>query len=181
VIVSSASSKTAWAIGHLLRSAGISLIGLTSRAHRDLVTSLGCYGDVIAYEDVDDLAAEASVYVDVAGSARIRTAVRARLGARLAYDCAIGVTHHQEQAPPEPWDGPEPEVFFAPSRFVRLLESHGAARFWSGYGSAWRSFLDSTAQRLRLRELNGVDALAAAYRAFVRGDIDPALGVVVRI
>src|SRR6476469_2915950 len=69
VILSSASSKTAYGTAHLLaRRAGIEVVGLTSSGNRAFCDSLGCYARVLAYDALDQVpAGEPCVYVDFAG------------------------------------------------------------------------------------------------------------------
>ena len=55
VMLSSASSKTAYGLAHLLhaRGNGIKVIGLTSAGNIAFVKSLGCYDEVVTYDNVD--------------------------------------------------------------------------------------------------------------------------------
>src|SRR5581483_3557476 len=57
VILSSASSKTAFGLAHLVHSVhkSIRVIGLTSATNAAFVTSLGCYGDVVTYDRITSL------------------------------------------------------------------------------------------------------------------------------
>jgi Protein of unknown function (DUF2855) len=57
VMLSSASSKTAFGLAHLLHTLrkDIRVIGLTSAANVDFVNSLGCYDDVVTYDHVTSL------------------------------------------------------------------------------------------------------------------------------
>src|SRR5216684_1764727 len=54
VMLSSASSKTAFGLAHLLHTLrkDIEVIGLTSAANTEFVKSLGCYDDVVTYDRV---------------------------------------------------------------------------------------------------------------------------------
>ncbi len=58
VILSSASSKTAFGLAHLLHTLRkpIRVIGLTSQSNADFVTSLGCYDEVVTYDGIEALA-----------------------------------------------------------------------------------------------------------------------------
>ena len=76
VMLSSASSKTASGLAHLLHGRKkIRLIGLTSAGNADFVRSLGCYDEVIAYDRVSTLPADTpTAFVDMAGNADLRAA-----------------------------------------------------------------------------------------------------------
>src|ERR1700722_1870938 len=67
VILSSASSKTAFGLAHLLHlRQDMRVIGLTSAANTDFVRSLGCYDEVVAYDEVTSLPADRPVaFVDM--------------------------------------------------------------------------------------------------------------------
>ena len=50
MLLSSASSKTAYGLAHLVHARGIKVIGLTSAGNADFVKSLGCYDEVVTYD-----------------------------------------------------------------------------------------------------------------------------------
>src|ERR1700733_2031046 len=57
VMLSSASSKTAFGLAHLLHTLrkGIRVLGLTSAANADFAQSLGCYDEVVTYDRVTSM------------------------------------------------------------------------------------------------------------------------------
>ena len=61
-MLSSASSKTAYGLAHLLhtRGNGIKVIGLTSAGNTAFVKSLGCYDEVVTYDSVNALPADSA-------------------------------------------------------------------------------------------------------------------------
>src|ERR1700742_1906681 len=62
VILSSAASKTAFGLAHLLHlRKDMRVIGLTSAANAPFVRSLGCYDEVVAYDEVTLLPADRPV------------------------------------------------------------------------------------------------------------------------
>ncbi len=74
VMLSSASSKTAYGLAHLLHGRdGIKVIGLTSAPNVAFVKSLGCYDEVVTYDAVTSMPADSPVaYVDMAGNSDLR-------------------------------------------------------------------------------------------------------------
>jgi hypothetical protein len=75
VLLSSASSKTAIGLAHLLHQnrKPIRVVGLTSSSNRKFVEGLGCYDEVVSYQDIDSLDAnEPVVLVDMAGNGQLR-------------------------------------------------------------------------------------------------------------
>ena len=74
VMLSSASSKTAFGLAHLLHiRKDIQVIGLTSSSNVGFVKSLGCYDEIVTYDDVTSLPADIPVaFVDMAGNSALR-------------------------------------------------------------------------------------------------------------
>ena len=64
VVLSSASSKTAIGVAHLMSMReGVHVVGLTSPGNVDFTTSLGCYDQVVTYADVGTLDDRPAVYM----------------------------------------------------------------------------------------------------------------------
>src|SRR5258708_9354045 len=71
LMLSCASSKTAFGLAHLLHRLRkpVRVIGLTSAANSDFVQSLGCYDEVVTYDRVTTLPSDQPVaFVDMAGN-----------------------------------------------------------------------------------------------------------------
>lgn len=70
VVLTSASSKTALGLAHLLRGRPVRIAGLTSPQRTAWVEDLGLYDDVLGYDDLDRLdAGDDAVLVDFTGVA----------------------------------------------------------------------------------------------------------------
>src|SRR6201996_5556569 len=93
VILSSASSKTAFGLAHLLHlRKNIRVIGLTSAANAPFVRSLGCYDEVVAYDEVTSLPADLPVaFVDMAGNSALRATLHRHFGEGVKYSGRIGL------------------------------------------------------------------------------------------
>src|ERR1700716_1468581 len=88
VMLSSASSKTAFGLAHLLHTLrkDIRVVGLTSAANTDFVRSLGCYDDVVTYDRVTSLPPDSPVaLVDMAGNSELRARLHPASGDRKKY------------------------------------------------------------------------------------------------
>src|SRR6202165_3665140 len=88
VMLSSASSKTAFGLAHLLhtRRTDIKVIGLTSPTNTDFVKSLGCYDEVVTYEAVASLPPDRPVaLVDMAGNSELRAKLHRHFGNQMKY------------------------------------------------------------------------------------------------
>ena len=104
VMLSSASSKTAYGLAHLLhaRGNGIKVIGLTSAGNTAFVKSLGCYDEVVTYDSVNSMPADSAVaFVDMAGSSELRATLHRHFGDQMKYSGRIGLTHRRS-SPDEP-------------------------------------------------------------------------------
>lgn len=187
VVIASASSKTAIGLAHCLattrrvRPGGI--VGLTSAGNRDFVKSLGCYDEVLAYDEVARLPADRpAVLVDMAGNDAVRRAVHGRLGDALAYSCMVGITHWDAGSPSAaPLPGPTPEFFFAPTRIEERTRDWGASGLQQRLADAWRHFVAFTDEWLRIERGSGPVAAQRVYREMVAGRVDPCVGHVLSL
>jgi hypothetical protein len=80
VIVTSASSKAALGLAHLLTRRGVPVTGLTSAGRVAFIEQRGAYDHVLGYDQVAALPAGPAALVDIAGDAALRDQVTAHLG-----------------------------------------------------------------------------------------------------
>jgi Protein of unknown function (DUF2855) len=143
VVISSASSKTAFGLAHLLhtRRKHIRVVGLTSAANADFVRSLGCYDDVVTYDRVTSLTSDTpTILVDMAGNSELRARLHRHFGDRMMYSARIGLTHRR-QAPDEPQlPGARPAWFFAPDQIRKRAREWGPGGIDLRFGEAWSAF-----------------------------------------
>src|SRR5690606_24318869 len=157
IVVSSASSKTAYGAAWRLAGEDVELIGLTGDRNRAFVEGLGVYHRVCGYDEVEALPTGVpTLYLDLAGDPALRRRVHARFAGDLTYDCLVGST----QGDAFPREAPElvgpPPVFF--------------------FGATCPA-----APWIRIVELRGLEAAATVVRALADGRSDPAEGAVVRL
>ena len=95
LVMTSASSKTSMSLASVAKdlSPHIKRIGLTSKGNVAFVANSGLYDEVIAYDDVGNLPAAASVAVDFAGNSGLLRGIHDALGEHLKYSCLVGATH----------------------------------------------------------------------------------------
>ena len=118
VMLSSASSKTAYGLAYLLhaRGNGIKVIGLTSAGNTAFVTSLGCYDEVVTYDSLTSLPTNSPVaYVDMAGNGPLRATLHRHFGEQMKYSGIIGLTHRKptSDAPAQALPGADPSFLRA--------------------------------------------------------------------
>jgi Protein of unknown function (DUF2855) len=177
VVLTSASSKTAYGLAHLLRGRHLETIGLTSGTRRAWVEGLGLYDGVLAYGDVGDLGAPGSaVLVDFAGDRALVRRLHEQLGDALERSVLVGFTHRQLGADEAPLPGPVPEFFFAPDEMVRRGRELALR-----YAVAWQEFVPVVARTMRIERVTDGEELVRVYRELLDGRTDPAVGHVVTL
>ena len=180
-LLSSASSKTAYGTAFgLKKREGIEVVGLTSPGNVAFCESLGCYDRVLTYDQLDRIAADrACVYVDFAGSAKLRLAIHTRF-ANLKYSCSIGGTHVEDLGGGKDLPGPRATLFFAPSQIKKRATEWGPQEFGKRMVQAWFEFTkvacDPAKPWITVAHHSGASAVTAAYAHVLKGRGDPRTG-----
>jgi hypothetical protein len=186
VLLSSASSKTAYGTAfQLSQRPGIQVIGLTSRDNRAFCESLGCYSQVLTYDQLDQLPADtACVYTDFAGNTQLRKTIHARFG-NLKYSCSIGGTHVDQLGGAKDLPGPRPTLFFAPAQVKKRQGDWGPAELGKRLVQAWRTFSakagEGNAPWLQVQHHQGPEAVRSVYAKVLAGRGDPRQGHVLSL
>jgi hypothetical protein len=144
LLISSASSKTAYGTAFCLKSLPNvpQRIGLTSRKNREYVLRLGLYDTVLAYEELDQLAAATpTAYVDFAGTAELRARIHAHFGTALVHDCYAGSAATTDYLADAQRYEPAPQPFFAPNQIRKRNRDWGPEVLASRFDEVQRRFL----------------------------------------
>ena len=174
VVLSSASSKTAFGLAHQLhKRKGVTVIGLTSAGNRGFVESLGCYDRVVGYDQIASLPNTPAVYVDFAGSGDLRRAVHEHYGDNLKYSCAVGLSHRQMNPPGKTLPGAKPIFFFAPDRIVKRNKDWGRGGLDMRLAADWTGFVPLLQRCLKINQGRGAATVEAVYRATLAGGVKP--------
>jgi hypothetical protein len=181
VVLSSASSKTAYGTAHCIRRRrGTAdtprIVGLTSAANAAFTRELGCYDSVLLYEDVASLPADVpTVYVDMSGSVSVRAAVHAHFGNALKYSCSVGGTHWNDLGGSKGLPGPRPVLFFAPAQAAKRREQWGPDGFDRRVAEAWHAFLSAvtgaTPRWLDIVRGSGPEAVERTFLRLLDGTV----------
>ncbi|MGE5331634.1 MAG: DUF2855 family protein, partial [Nitrospirota bacterium] len=181
LLLSSASSKTAYGTAfQLAQRAGVQVIGLTSQANQAFCESLGCYHRVVAYEDLEQLAANtACVYIDFAGSVALRQRIHQHF-TQLAYSCAVGASHVGDLGGAGQLPGPRPVMFFAPAQVKKRTGEWGVQGLNDRLVAAWQSFSSAVQAPpqpwITVQQHQGPQATQALFLELLRGQSDPRTG-----
>lgn len=183
VVVSSASAKTSLGAAFLLAERpGVEVVGLTSPDNVAFARQVGCYHDVLTYDQVSALPAVPTVYVDVAGRRDVQAAVHTHLGDSLRHSMVVGDTHWESTAAPTgPLPGPRPRFLFAPDQIAKRRRDWGRDGFEAKVGTAWQRFITWTDRWLVVEQVEGPDAVQATVADLLDGRIDPRVGHVCRL
>jgi hypothetical protein len=181
VLVLSASSKTAIGFAHCADSrAGIEVIGVTSARNHAFTHSLGCYDEVLSYDDIADIPASTPIVsIDMAGSGPVLTAVHAHFGEQLRHSMAIGRSHHDAPPRTAALPGPKPEFFFAPTQVKKRVQDWGPRGYQGRVATALKQFVDWSRDWLKVRHTHGAAAAAGTWREVHAGRVAPDVGHVV--
>ncbi|MFT5314065.1 MAG: hypothetical protein ACI8Z9_002564 [Paraglaciecola sp.] len=178
VLLSSASSKTAYGAAHLLmkhkaeRGANYQVIGLTSASNKAFTESLGCYDRVLTYQEIDAIPVDGlSWLLDFAGNKSFILALQKQLGKHLSKMIFIGATDvkAQDDKPIGHLDG---ELFFAPSQVKKRTVEWGSAGFGQKYAQAWQSFSAQIADKVSVADYAGADEIQRVYKVGLEGKLN---------
>jgi hypothetical protein len=179
VILSSASSKTAFGLAHLLHAQrkGVRVIGLTSAANADFVGSLGCYDEVVTYDRVTSMPSDQPVaFVDMAGNSALRETLHRHFGDQMKYSARIGLTH-RGTSPDEPLlPGAKPVWFFAPDQIRKRAREWGPGGIETRFGNAWSGFAPMLDSWLSVIEGEGPATVKQVYLDTLNGRVPPDQG-----
>ncbi|XIA65197.1 DUF2855 family protein [Bradyrhizobium sp. TZ2] len=184
VMLSSASSKTAYGLAHLLhaRGNGIKVIGLTSAANTAFVKSLGSYDEVVTYDGVNTLPADNAVaFVDMAGSSELRERLHRHFADQMKYSGRIGLTH-RTSSPDEPeLPGAKPTWFFAPDQIRKRAKEWGPGGVDKRFGAAWSGLVPMLDRWVKVNESHGPAAVQRAHLDTLNGRVPPDQGLILSL
>ena len=168
IIITSASSKTAFGFGHFLvnnHSDNCKAIGLTSAVNKDFVGKIGCYHQVLTYDEVEMLPNEPSVLFDMAGNCNVRGTIHNHLGDQIAYSGTVGATHWESVgADDTALPGPRPAFWSGPDEIAHLAKEIGdPAQMPNMISARIGGLMLEAAEWLNVTRFNSPQAIKAAY------------------
>jgi hypothetical protein len=174
-IISSASSKAALGIAHLLAHRFVT-IGLTAAQRAEPLRALGVYDRVEAYEAASGLPAEPAIFADLAGDTGLRAAVHDRLGGALRHSAVLGTTRGGALALDDDLPGPRPELFFVPDQLRDRARARrqGFSALDRRFAAALADFATRSGPWLDLISVTLAEPIQAAYRELLDGTLPAA-------
>jgi hypothetical protein len=184
IIVGSASSKTGLGLCKYLAEPAerdYRVVGLTSAGNREFVEKLGACDATFTYDQIAEIPAEPSVYVDMSGNARVKAALHGHLEGALKHSAAVGISHWDQFNPGQALAGPKPQFFFAPAQIAKRREEWGPGEIERRITAAWKRLAAEAGDWMEVKVHQGIGAAPAIYDALARGAADPREGHVVRL
>ena len=187
LVVSSASSKTAYGTAACLEGAGkVRLVALTSPRNLGFVERLGCYHEALTYDELAGLPVdESTLYLDFSGHPALRDRVHRHFGASLVYSCSVGAAQSTEAAPLTAAVGPAPQFFFAPDQVRKRTADWGPADLNRRIGEGLLQFYDRVSAMpdpwLTPVKVAGYEAARDVITSLCRGEVAPGEGHVVSL
>jgi hypothetical protein len=183
VLVLSASSKTAIGFARCADArAGIEVIGVTSARNHAFTHSLGCYDEVLSYDDLHAIPKNSPIVsIDMSGSGPVLSAVHSHFGDQLKHSMAVGRSHHE--APPNAGalPGPKPAFFFAPTQVKKRVQEWGLPGYQERIAVALKEFVAWSRAWLQVRHSRGAMPAASTWREVHAGRVPPDVGHIVSL
>jgi hypothetical protein len=178
VILTSASSKTAYGAAHLLmkhkkeRGLDYEVIGLTSANNKAFTQDLDCYDHVLSYDDIAELGQNKTSWVlDFAGNKSLLLKLQKQFTDNLDKLVLIGSTDVDAQQD-KPEGHLDSEFFFAPSQVKKRSGEWGHAGFAERYAKAWHSFAIHMHNKVSVAEYSGAKAIEALYHTGLQNKLN---------
>ncbi len=187
VIIVSASSKTGIGLAQGLKDEDEKpkIIGLTASKNIDFVESLGCYDEVISYNQLEKVNSDIkSVMVDMAGNREILGTLHDSLKDNMLKCITVGMTHWDSETTAEDALGQlmirdRTEFFFAPDHIQKRISDWGS----EGYNQRTSAFMNTRAKQsiewMNIKEISGLHEFVKTYDEVIRGHINPDEGIIV--
>ena len=186
IILTSASSKTALALAHLIHSRkkhqqnAPKLIGLTSAKNKTFVVASGYYDEVLSYENYNKIEVVNSSIVEFAGNHQLQYQLQTHLNDSLKYNCLVGLVDWENIRGAEKL--PKKGVFFfAPTVAQEKQKEWGRAEFGRKLEIAWKGFTTEANDWLNVKENTGMAALQEIYLKMLKGDFDAKDGYIFKV
>lgn len=178
IILTSASSKTAYGAAHLLakhkaqRGLDYQVIGLTSASNQAFTQDLDCYDQVLSYDDISQLGKDnVSWVLDFAGNKSLLLGLQKQFADNLGKLVLIGSTDVDAQQD-KPDGHLDSEFFFAPSQIKKRTGEWGHGGVAERYAKAWQSFALHMNEKVAVAQYVGAEAIEGLYHTALENKLN---------
>ncbi len=138
------------------------------------VEGLGCYDQVVTYDDIASLPPGPAVFVDMSGNAAVVRAVHEHYDDQLTHSAMVGLTHWQDRlGSGDPLPGPPQTMFFAPSQIDKRRAEWGPGVIDAKLGEAWGPFIEQVSGWIDIRHGTGAAAVGEVYAEMLENRTRP--------
>jgi len=197
ILVSSASSKTAFCLAYLLRkrrfqgATAIKTVGLTSKKNLSFTNGLGLYDAVLTYND--DLETQLDidgswVYVDVASNSELNGRILGALKGGLVRYVSLGLTNltprdANSYSPPSSGvtastTSTSPEFFFMPEWLAQRRKTLKISEIANLQTGAWSGLMEDCKSWISLTRTWGAHQIQKAYEEVIEKGVGPEKGLI---
>lgn len=172
IILSSASSKTAFGTAFQLQDKGKVVIGLTSESNKAFVENMGIYDQVLTYQEVAKINNEKrTAYIDMSGNRRVLAEVHHHLNENLVCSCGVGITHWnaRDAEDPRSLPGAAPSMFFAPDQIQKRTKEWGGEELQKRLRVAWDKFVEFVDHHVHFEESTAPEGIGVTYQILIEG------------
>ncbi|KIY49031.1 hypothetical protein FISHEDRAFT_58557, partial [Fistulina hepatica ATCC 64428] len=208
VVISSASSKTAFLLAYRIRKRSlrsVKVFGLTSEKNREFVRKLGLYDEVLVYDTFafsllfPARKTDTVIYVDVAGNAALNQRVFAQFASPYAGSLSLclslgmttlspsdrvgsewGLREASTAKPSQPMSPfwPIMESFFMPEWLAVRRKQLPQKVIVDQQNAAWTDLIADCQGWVRIKRMSGANAVLSAYVEMSSGQTDAQTGFV---
>jgi hypothetical protein len=183
VVMTSASSKTALALGWLLaQRPHVRRVGITSSHARGLIAASGLFEEVHDYDHLDGLAADGPTWlIDFNGSAETRHRLHSALHPQLERSLIVGTTHWNAWTGLESdIAGPQPELFIGYAVIQTYWQRWGEEGFRQRLNEQWERYAQIAASLFSIETVVGGPAIGQCYEQAITAGFAPNKALIMR-
>jgi len=187
-LITSASSKTSIALAFAIKERGERpAIGITSESNRSFVESLGCYQQVVSYDEISSLnKSVSSILVDMAGGEKTLTSIHNHFVDQLLYSCRIGATQHNDINIDDTFSfdnlpGAKPIFFFAPTQLTKRTNDWGTGKTMKQIGMSLLRYIEFCRSTMTIEHTNEINQVDAIYQQVLAGTADASTGQIISL
>ena len=183
-VITCASSKTSIALAHVVKERDLQkTIGMTSKGNVEFCESLGCYDQIITYDEAQTLdASNPIIIVDMAGNFSAMQALHEHFQGNVKYSCKVGATHLADlMGDMNTLPGATPTFFFAPTQSEKRNQEWGSGEVAKRIGLSLQSFQKYSDQWMNITRGHGVETIEDTFTKVVQGKAAPTEGLILSV